>query len=339
MINIIFLLDLEKKPSGGKKIIYQFCSNINSLKNYKGFICLVEKKRINKLITSIKKKFKINTQKIGWEFTDLKISKKKKLNWNNSNVYFKNSFVFDKEKDFIILPEIFAHFATEFFLEKKIPYAIFVQNGYAIFPTNDKQKLNLAYNNAKFILSYSKDIDECVVKAFPKSKNKILKVVPAINHKKLTPNKTKENLITYMPRKLAKHSELVLSFLQTYLPKNWKIKPLDNLTEKEVFYNLKKSKLFMSFSELEGLGMPPIEAALAGNKVIGYTGEAGKEYWSPPIFKEVKNGNIKKFCDEVLHFIRNNKSFNFNNQRKVLLKKYSVANQEKSILNFLKKIS
>jgi len=339
MKNIIFLLDLEKKPSGGRKIIYQFCSYINTLKNYKGLICLVEKKRINKLITSIKKKFKINTQKTGWEFTDLKISNKKKLNWDSSKVNFKNSFIFDKEKDFIILPEIFAHFATEYFLEKKIPYAIFVQNGYAIFPINDKQKLNLAYNNAKFILSYSKDIDECVFKAFPNSKNKILKVVPAINHAKLTPNKTKENLITFMPRKLAKHSELVLSFLKTHLPKNWKIKPLDNLTEKEVFYNLKKSKLFMSFSELEGLGMPPIEAALAGNKVIGYTGEAGKEYWSLPIFKEVKNGNIKKFCDEVLHFIRNNKSTNFNKQRKVLLKKYSMANQEKSILNFLKKIS
>ena len=339
MKNIIFLLDLEKKPSGGKKIIYQFCSYINTLKKYKALVCLVEKRRVNKLIISIKKKFKINTQKTGWEFTDLKISNKKKLKWNNSKVKFKNSFIFDKENDFIILPEIFAHFATEYFLKKKIPYAIFVQNGYAIFPTNDKQKLNLAYNNAKFILSYSKDIDECVIKAFPKSKNKILKVVPAINHKKLTPNKTKKNLITYMPRKLVKHSELVMSFLQTYLPKNWKIKPLDNLTEKEVFYNLKKSKLFMSFSELEGLGMPPIEAALAGNKVIGYTGEAGKEYWSPPIFKEVKSGNIKKFCDEVLHFIRKNKSTNFNKQRKVLLKKYSIANQKKSILNFLKKIS
>jgi len=89
MKNIIFLLDLEKKPSGGRKIIYQFCSYINTLKNYKGLICLVEKKRINKLITSIKKKFKINTQKTGWEFTDLKISNKKKLNWDSSKVNFK----------------------------------------------------------------------------------------------------------------------------------------------------------------------------------------------------------------------------------------------------------
>ena len=32
-------------------------------------------------------------------------------------------------------------------------------------------------------------------------------------------------------------------------------------------------------SNLEGLGLPPLETAIAGNKVIGYTGEGGKEYW------------------------------------------------------------
>ena len=36
-------------------------------------------------------------------------------------------------------------------------------------------------------------------------------------------------------------------------------------------------KIFLSFSSLEGLGLPPVEAALAGNHVIGYTGEGGNE--------------------------------------------------------------
>ena len=31
-------------------------------------------------------------------------------------------------------------------------------------------------------------------------------------------------------------------------------------------------------SNLEGLGLPPLETTIAGNKVIGYTGEGGKEY-------------------------------------------------------------
>ena len=36
---------------------------------------------------------------------------------------------------------------------------------------------------------------------------------------------------------------------------------------------------------MEGLGMPPIEAAVAGNKVIGYRGRGGNEYWQKPILK------------------------------------------------------
>ena len=29
---------------------------------------------------------------------------------------------------------------------------------------------------------------------------------------------------------------------------------------------------------MEGLGMPPIEDAIGGNKVIGYPGQGGKKY-------------------------------------------------------------
>ena len=32
-------------------------------------------------------------------------------------------------------------------------------------------------------------------------------------------------------------------------------------------------------SHLEGLDLPPLESAIAENKVIGNTGEGGKEYW------------------------------------------------------------
>lgn len=142
-----------------------------------------------------------------------------------------------------------------------------------------------------------------------------------------------------MPRKLGNHSELVVSFLRNSLPVKWKIKSIQNLPESEVFKILKKSKIFLSFSELEGLGLPPIEAALAGNKVVGYTGEAGKEYWKRPIFTEIKNGDIKLFCKKILsnldfkNFFQKTKT-----QRKKISIKYSVSNEERSIKNFLKKI-
>jgi hypothetical protein len=327
MKNIIFFSSTAKKPSGGVKIIHQFSNYINSLNGFSSSVIQLEKKKIFKWIESIKKKINIKTAVFtGWKFKELKNNKNNKLTFNNKN-------------DFIILPEIFAHFAEDFLLKNKIPYAIFVQNGYNLFPTNDTRKINLAYRKAKFILSYSKDIDDCVSMAFPKIRNKILNVIPSVDSKKINLKSKKLNLITYMPRKLPKHSELIILFLQKLLPSGWKIKPIHNLSEFKVFKILAQSKIFLSFSELEGLGLPPIEAALAGNKVIGYTGEAGKEYWKKPIFTEIDNGNIKKFCKEILDNLKT-KDFvkNTRDQRKKLAIKYSFSNEKLSIKKFLKKI-
>ena len=50
--------------------------------------------------------------------------------------------------------------------------------------------------------------------------------------------------------------------------------------------------------------MPPIEAALAGNKVIGYTGQGGREYWESPVFEEIDCGNILGYVSSILNNIK-----------------------------------
>ena len=62
--------------------------------------------------------------------------------------------------------------------------------------------------------------------------------------------------------------------------------------------------IFLSFSHLEGTGIPPIEAALSGNKIIGYTGGGGNSYWKKPIFTKVENGEINDYGQKVLNFIK-----------------------------------
>ena len=71
--------------------------------------------------------------------------------------------------------------------------------------------------------------------------------------------------------------------------------------------------------------MPPIEAALAGNKIIGYTGEGGKEIWKKPLFTEIKNGNILDFVNEIIINIKKKHHLKkINLQRKMLAKKFSI---------------
>ena len=142
-----------------------------------------------------------------------------------------------------------------------------------------------------------------------------------------------------MPRKLSQHSDLVMFFLKKHLPNSWKIKKIHNVNEKKVFYYLSKSKIFLSFTHFEGLGMPPIEAALAGNKVIGYTGEGGKEIWHKPIFTEVPNGDVLKFVDEILKSLSNNKvSLDFKFQRKKIIDNFSINKEKKNLIKMIKKI-
>lgn len=339
MKNVIFLIDAQKKPSGGGKVIYQYSSYIDTLKNYSSAVIHLKKKRLNKFFDSFNKRLDSKKKFTGWALKDLEIKKSHFFTWFNIKVNSKNNLNFNKKNDFVILPEIFAHFAEDLLIKNKISYAIFVQNGYSIFPTNNFSKLKKAYTSAKFILSYSNDIRQCVSLAFPNLKNKIINVVCAVDQKKLNEKSKKQNLITYMPRKLRKHSELLNFFVKNKLPKKWKLKPIENLNETEVFKVLNKSKIFLSFSELEGLGIPPIEAALAGNKVIGYTGESGKEYWRKPIFTSVYNGDIKDFCTKLLKSLKDKNFLSISRkQRRKLAKSFSLEKERKSIKNFLRYI-
>ena len=55
-INIIYITHSEKKPSGGGKIIYKHCENINSLKNtLSSEIIHIKKKRLVSGLVQLKK--------------------------------------------------------------------------------------------------------------------------------------------------------------------------------------------------------------------------------------------------------------------------------------------
>ena len=338
MKNIIFITHAEKKASGGAKIIYHYSQKINDLNNFSSEVIHLKKKKISKIKNSFKKKlgFKISDE-TGWQLNEIEAVKNFKYKWFEHNISTKNNLKFDKDKDFVILPEIFSHLATDLLIKNNIKYSIFVQNGYVIASTNNEKKLKESYNNASFILSYSNDITKCINLKFPKLKTKIIKVSYALNLGKYDAKK-KKNLITFMGRKLPQHSYLVLNYLKSYLPNDWLIKNINNMSEKETYNILKKSKIFLAFSNFEGLPLPPAEAALAGNYVIGYTGEGGKEYWKKPLFTKIYSGEIVSFVNQIINRIKLlNSNCKFPKKKYLLLKNnFSSKNELNSIKNFLK---
>ena len=222
--------------------------------------------------------------------------------WFDHGVTIKTNLEFDITHDFVMIPEFWAVPHARLLYELGLQYGIYVQNGY-ILNRNNGEELDAAYHNAAMILAISKDTQECIKMAFPECAKKVSRVHYSVNSDKFIASSNKENIICYMPRKLENHSELVTFFLSKKIPSNWRIESIDGLDENGVAAILGKSRIFLSFSEFEGCPLPPVEAALSGCQVIGYTGEGAKEYWDPEIFTEIHSGDIKAFVKSVLNKI------------------------------------
>ena len=273
-LNICFLSPASPTPSGGVKVIYRLAELID--KSYaptiQAEICSVHNPRF-------------------------------RCEWFEHNVKSRGGYKFDSASDFLIIPEYMAGYIGDALLASHIRYAIFVQGGYIICENHSIEVLAPIYEAAQFVISISKDTTNCVKLFFPDVSNKILQYRYILEGAFSSSLDAKDNLITYMPRKIASHSRFVISALTPQLPASWEISPIHNLSEFDVSRVLSRSRVFLSFSDQEGLGIPPIEAALSGNIVIGYHGEGGREYWKTPLFIEIQKGNLIAFVHRTLELI------------------------------------
>ena len=345
-INIIYIAPAHKNASGGSKVIYQHSELINKFKidNMSSYVLHLKKTKISKILLSLKKRmFSKPSKKYGWHGNEMKAVKSfvPSPSWTKHKIQIKNDMNFNAKTDFVILPEIWAHFANNFLIKNKIKYSIFVQGFYHMNSFYDHKKLFESYKKSEFIITPFEETHKCLKFFFPNQKNKILKVNLSFDHKKFqVPNK-KDNLITFMPRKLGDHFHILSLLLFNKLPKKWRIEPLSNLPEKELFAKLSKSKIFLSFSYLAGFGMPPAEAAIAGNKVIGYTGGGGKEYWRKPLFEEIQCGDMRHFSEKILDSVNNLPAAWHKKtlpHRKKLINKYSEINEKKLVKKLINRI-
>jgi hypothetical protein len=269
-----------------------------------------------------------------------------KHSWFEHQVDFKLNNQLSAQTDFVVIPEVMVIPHAKMLASLGIRFGIYVQNGYsASIPlyVGSEQDLRDAYHAAEVILTISDDTSECMQLAFPHLADKIQRIYYSVDSGKFKPHAQKENLITYMPRKLARHSDLVRFFLQDNLPAGWRLAAIHGLNETGVVDLLSRSKIFLSFSEFEGCPLPPVEAALSGNMVVGYTGEGAREYWQAPTFTEIYNGDIKHYVKEILQAIQRLESNTQDDQmeqiRQNLASRYSLEAERQSLEAFLGRIA
>lgn len=112
--------------------------------------------------------------------------------------------------------------------------------------------------------------------------------------------------IAFMPRKRSLETVHVQGLFRSLHPELKSIPwvPIDGVSRDQCAAILAESAVFASFSHLEGLGLPPLEAMAAGCLVAGFDGGGGSEYARPDNGFWVADGDHEGFAHalaEALH--------------------------------------
>lgn len=107
--------------------------------------------------------------------------------------------------------------------------------------------------------------------------------------------------VAYMPAKRPKEAPVVYSMFRHLYPQFDEVPwvPIAGLSRADCARVMAESAVFASFSYLEGLGLPPLEAMSSGCLVCGFDGHGGSDYASPDNGSWVKEGDHAGFAHAV----------------------------------------
>lgn len=119
----------------------------------------------------------------------------------------------------------------------------------------------------------------------------------AVHHSPAVPGGRR---IAYMPRRRGHEAKQLLGLLERRgALEGWEVIAIQGRTESQAAEILRSSSIFLSFSELEGFGLPPLEALACGCLVVGFDGFGGREFFSAPFATRVEDGDVVAYAREV----------------------------------------
>ena len=181
------------------------------------------------------------------------------------------------EDDIVVIPESWGT-VLRYFSSKKVRKIIHCQNPFYLFHSFDSIQA-LHTHGYEEIISCSGFTTQ-MIRQFG-FKGTIHTVRPSVSPIFFGDSEQSKKLqIAYMPRKRGLESKFIKGLFRSQYPNLKSIEwvPIENKTRTECAEILKESAVFASFSFLEGLGLPPLEAMAADCIVVGFHGLGGAEY-------------------------------------------------------------
>lgn len=220
--------------------------------------------------------------------------------------------------DIVVITETAVYKTIPSISKLQLFFVIFNQNAYYTFytaeipnhpfPCCNEGEIPYYDKNLLGTIVVSQDLMEYLHFAFPKSNISRLHI--SIDFDLFSYQAEKKKQIAFMPRKRKSDTIQVIEMIKSRNQlKGWTFYPIDGVNAQKVAQIFKESALFMSFSFLEGFGLPPVEAMACGCITIGFHGNGGKEYFQEPYAYPIEESDFLKFAETVekvaLDFDRN----------------------------------
>ena len=206
-----------------------------------------------------------------------------------------------REQDVIVVPELCGLAILD--LPTGVRQVIFNQNAYLTLDTLSAGPAAAApyLDNPDLaaVIVVSDDSAAVLEHAFPGAPIRRIRlgIDPAIYY---PPAEPAGKRIAYMPRRRAEEASQVIRLLELRgVLDTWEVVTIDGCNEAEVADLLRSSRIFLSFSEREGFGLPPCEALACGCLVVGFDGFGGREFFHAPFAESVEDGDVVAFARAI----------------------------------------
>lgn len=367
MTRIFYFCSHTDAPVGGNKVIYHHVDILNAhgVEAYvvhlkRGFRC-----------SWFKNNTKIAYPIWNWsetisQFFEIVKGKTRKLRWDDQSHLMKvcqietwdsagNKQILSpiNENDILVFPEFIGKDLFEVY--RGLPFVVFVQRAYISLRhcglSKNKQSLIRDKNDnphfydsqLKEVIVVSEDNKQYLSTVFPKIE--IDRIHLSVDKSKFYYPGSKKKQIAFMPRRHKEDAQQIVTILKEMnVFTDWNIYPIDGISEVKVAEILRESAIFMSFSEMEGFGLPPLEAMASGCITIGYHGQGGKEFLTPPYAYPIENGDIigfvKTIVKEMQRYETNREEF-LNNGKKssdFVHERFTHEREEQDVIRIWKKI-
>lgn len=201
--------------------------------------------------------------------------------------------------DLLVVPELDIDVVSK--LQAGTRHVIFNQNSHLTWKRSldGPERFYAPSPGLAGILTVSRHNEEMLRYAFPGAF--VQRIHLSIDPELFCPGReVRPPVVAYMPRRASDDARQVLGMLEARgTLDGWTVQALDGLSQEEVARRLRATRIFLSFTYQEGFGLPAAEAMACGNHVIGYHGQAGREFFRPEFSVPVESGDNLGFAAAV----------------------------------------